>query len=179
MIYFSKNVDNYCIIILCAQSRAYIVFWVNSYCSLCLTVHYSDAIMGATVSKITIVYSNVYSGTDQRKHQSSASLAFVRGIHRWPVNSPHKWSVTRKIFPFDDVTMPIGNGTSTLGNGFPDSKVHGANMGLIWVRQDPGGPHVGPMNLAIWLVGEQSSLTNNRHAITNYFTGVLNTSDRT
>ena len=32
----------------------------------------------------------------------------------------------------------------------PDSKVHGANMGLIWGRQDPGGPHVGPMNLAIW-----------------------------
>ena len=33
---------------------------------------------------------------------------------------------------------------------FPDSKVHGANMGPIWVLQDPGGPHVGPMNFAIW-----------------------------
>ena len=32
----------------------------------------------------------------------------------------------------------------------PDSKVHGANMGFIWGRQDPGGPHVGPMNFAIW-----------------------------
>ena len=32
----------------------------------------------------------------------------------------------------------------------PDSKVHGATMGPIWGRQDPGGPHVGPMNLAIW-----------------------------
>ena len=40
------------------------------------------------------------------KLQSSGSLAFVRGIHRWPVNSPHKWPVTRKMFPFDDVTMP-------------------------------------------------------------------------
>ena len=40
-----------------------------------------------------------------KKHQSSASLAFVRGIHRWPVNSPHKGSVTLKIFPFDDVVM--------------------------------------------------------------------------
>ena len=40
-----------------------------------------------------------------RKHQSSASLALVRGIHRWPVNSPHKWPVTRKMFPFDDVIM--------------------------------------------------------------------------
>ena len=37
--------------------------------------------------------------------QSSASLFFVRGIHQWPVNSPHKWPVTRKMFPFDDVIM--------------------------------------------------------------------------
>ena len=48
---------------------------------------------------------NVCSCADQRKHQSSASLAFVRGILRWPVNSPHKWPVTRKMFPFDDVIM--------------------------------------------------------------------------
>ena len=41
----------------------------------------------------------------QRKHQRSASLTFVRGIHRWPVNSPHKLPVTRKMFPFDDVIM--------------------------------------------------------------------------
>ena len=52
-----------------------------------------------------IVYSTVYSGINQREHQCSASLAFVRGIHRWPVNSPHKWPVTRKMFPFDDVIM--------------------------------------------------------------------------
>ena len=50
-------------------------------------------------------YSTVYSGVDQRKHQSSASLAFVQGIHRGPANSPHKWPVTRKMFPFDDVIM--------------------------------------------------------------------------
>ena len=70
--------------------------------------HYSDVIMDAMTSQITsltIVYSTVYSGTDQRKHQSSASLAFVRGIHRGPVNSPHKWPVTRKMFPFDDVII--------------------------------------------------------------------------
>ena len=56
--------------------------------------------MGAMASQIislTIVYPTVYSGADQRKHQSSASLAFVRRIHRWPVNSPHKWPVTRKM----------------------------------------------------------------------------------
>ena len=64
--------------------------------------------MGAVASQITsltIVYSTVYSDADQRNHQSSASLAFVRGIYRGPVNSPHKWPVTRKIFPFDDVIM--------------------------------------------------------------------------
>ena len=42
---------------------------------------------------------------DQRKHQSSVWLAFVRGIHRWPVNSLHKGPITRKMFPFDDIAM--------------------------------------------------------------------------
>ena len=71
-------------------------------------LHYNDVIMGAMASQITslnIVYSTVYSGADQRKHHSSVSLAFVRGVHRWPVNSPQKWPVTRKMFPFDDVIM--------------------------------------------------------------------------
>ena len=48
---------------------------------------------------------NVCSDADQRKHQSSASLAFVWGNHRWPVNSQHKCPVTRKMIPFDDVIM--------------------------------------------------------------------------
>ena len=64
--------------------------------------------MGTIASQITSlmsVYSAIYSDADQRKHQSSASLAFVRWIHRGPVNSPHKWPVTRKMFPFDDVIM--------------------------------------------------------------------------
>ena len=64
--------------------------------------------MSAMVSQITslmTVNSMVYSGAGQRKHQSSASLAFVRGIHRWPVNSPHKRPVTRRMFSFDDVSM--------------------------------------------------------------------------
>ena len=70
--------------------------------------HYDDVIMGeiaSQITSITIVYSAVYSGSDQSKHQSSASLAFVWGIHRGPVNSPHKWPVTRKMLPFDDVIM--------------------------------------------------------------------------
>ena len=70
--------------------------------------HYSDVIkgsIGSQITSLTIVYSTVYSGADQRKHQSFASLAFVRVIHRWPVNCPHKWPVTRKMFPFDDIII--------------------------------------------------------------------------
>ena len=70
--------------------------------------HCSDVKMGtigSQITSLTIVYSTVYSDADQRKHQSSSSLAFVRGIHRRPVNSPHKWPGMRKMFPFDDVIM--------------------------------------------------------------------------
>ena len=70
--------------------------------------HNNDVIIGAMASQIpnrTIVYSTVYLSADQRKYQSSASLAFVWGIHRWPVNSPHNGPVMRKMFPFDDVMM--------------------------------------------------------------------------
>ena len=72
--------------------------------------HYNDVIIGAMASQITsltIVFSAVYLDTDHRKYQSSASLAFVRGIHRRPVNSPHKWPVMRKMFPFDNVVMLV------------------------------------------------------------------------
>ena len=71
-------------------------------------MHYNDVIMNAMVSQIislVTVYLIVNSGADQRKHQSSASLAFQREIHRWLVNSPHKGPVTRKMFPFNDVIM--------------------------------------------------------------------------
>ena len=57
--------------------------------------------MASQITSLKIVYSTIYSGADQRKHQSSASLAF----DRWPVNSPRKGPVTRKMFPFDDVVM--------------------------------------------------------------------------
>ena len=63
-------------------------------------INYRDAIMGmmaSQISSLVIVNSTVYSGTDQRKYQSSASLAFVRGIHQWPVTSPRKWPVTQKM----------------------------------------------------------------------------------
>ena len=79
------------------------------YCSVMPHgIHYDDVKMGTIASQITsltIVYSTDCSGAYQSKHQSSASLAFVRGIHHGPVNSPHKWPVTRRMCPFDDVIM--------------------------------------------------------------------------
>ena len=59
-------------------------------------IHYRDVIMGAIASAITS-FTIVYSDADKKTHQISAPLAFVRGIHKWPV--------TRKMFPFDDVIM--------------------------------------------------------------------------
>ena len=79
--------------------------------SICMLYHYNDVIMSMMASQITsisIVYSTLCSNADQIKHQSSSmTLAIVRGIHRWLVNSPHKGPVTRKIFPFDDVIMTL------------------------------------------------------------------------
>ena len=57
------------------------------------------------ITSLTIAYSTAYSGTDQREHQSSTSLAICAGNLPWPVNSPHKWPVTQKMFPFDDVII--------------------------------------------------------------------------
>ena len=65
--------------------------------------HCDDVIMSAVASQITsltIVYSTVFSDAGQRKHPSSASLVFVWGIHRWPVNSPHKWPAKGQMFHF-------------------------------------------------------------------------------
>ena len=87
---------------------ATVIALVYTHIYICLRFHYNDVIKGAMASQITsltIVCSNVCSGADQRKYQSSASLAFVWGIHQWPVNFPNKWPVTRKMFPFDDVIM--------------------------------------------------------------------------
>ena len=62
-------------------------------------------VIASQITSLTIVYSTVYSGADERKHQSSLPLALVRVIHWSLVNSPHKGPVTRKMFPFDDVIM--------------------------------------------------------------------------
>ena len=124
-------------------------FFKGYYFDLFQSYHYDDVIMDAIASQIislTIVYSNVYSGADQSKHQSSASLAFVWGIHRGPVNSPHKWPVTRKMFPFDDVIMlcscvqwkavatPLGNPMTPWANSGLVTQCGDIDLGHHWLR---------------------------------------------
>ena len=92
--------------ILCSSTTLTLMLTLCAWCIF--HVHYNDDIMGGIASQITsltIIYSTVYSVAVQRKHKSSATLAFVGEIHRWPVNSPHKWPVTPKMFYFDDVIM--------------------------------------------------------------------------
>ena len=59
--------------------------------------------IASQITGVRFIYWTVCSGAGQRNVESSASLAFVKGIHRWSVNSPHKGPVTRKMLPFDDV----------------------------------------------------------------------------
>ena len=100
----------------CSINQSIMFCVVVGHWQIC-PIHYNDVIMTTIASQITslaVVYSTVYSDADQRKHQSSASLAFVWGIHRGPVNSPHKGPVTRKTFPFDDIIMIcLGHFTDT------------------------------------------------------------------
>ena len=70
---------------------------LQAICGEYSLIDYNDIIMGAMASQITsltIVYSTVYSGADQRKHQSSASLAFARGIHRSPQRASNAENVS-------------------------------------------------------------------------------------
>ena len=144
-----------------------VIWWVLIIIAI-FTYHYCDVIMGTMASQITsltIVYSIVHSDINQRKHQSAASQAFVWGIYRWPVNSPHKRPVTRKMFPFDDVimifmvvlvihmqisTMISWHGTRSALctwkeeiNGFPHmQRASNANLLVITLSAD-GLPHNG------------------------------------
>ena len=72
--------------------------------------------------------STVCSGADQRRHQCSASLAFVRGNHRVPLNSPHKGPVTRKMVPFDDVIMPPMNSPAAEADTYHRNDTHSMKM---------------------------------------------------
>ena len=112
------------------------------------------SVMASQITGVSIVNSTVCSGADQRKHQISSSLAIVREIHRWPVNSPHKGLATRKMFPFDDVIMFVSfiqlvNGIYLLNN-FPE---------LITKLSQSGG-HLTPYPGQVghfdinWLIGQ-------------------------
>ena len=118
----SLNFDNNLFYIILMHDRLCIIMCMNNAMTVenytiweklfFFVDHYDDVIMGAMATQITslaIVYSTVYS--------DSASLAFVRGIHRGPVNSPHKWPVARKMFPFRDVIMVLGHKPETPSNG--------------------------------------------------------------
>ena len=106
----NSTVENLAVMVLNGSFYSAVILKRNIHFNsvFALKNHYDDVTMSPMASQITgltIVYLPVYSGANQRKHRSSASLAFVRGIHRWPLNSLHKGSVTRKIFPFVDVIM--------------------------------------------------------------------------
>ena len=125
--------------------------------------HYCDVIMDAIafqITSLTIVYLTIYSGANQRKDQRSAPLAFVWGIHRWPMNSPHKWSVTRKMVPFDDFIMRV-----------PDLK-----LSCSYLTKKKGTRIAVPTMAAMWLVQyyEKFGLRNERMpcslSITPYIT---------
>ena len=92
---------------------------IKNGCPCIVEIYYDDVIMtmlASQITSLTVVSSIVCSGVNQRKHQSSASLAFVWEIHRGPVNFPHKWPVTRKMFPFDYVIMRCTQGCALVGD---------------------------------------------------------------
>ena len=126
--------------------------------------------MASQITRLTIVYSTVYPDADQRKHQSSVSLAFVRGIHRWPVNSPHKWPVTRKLFPFDDVIMKsilLGGNATRIQDWEATAKI------LQWLPKLDIHPSWGEIDLQ-WSLIENCFIIARYHI---YWYGVIMTSE--
>ena len=118
------------------------------------TEHYNDVIMNAMapqITSLTIVYSTFYSGTYQRKHQSSASLAFVRGIHRWLGNSPHKGPVTRNMSPFDDVIMICSSSRRTHTSPSPHTLHSVSSVRLHAKWQISGRDHSGQKCRFMWV----------------------------
>ena len=107
--------------------------------------HHNDVMMSTMASQITsitIVYSSVYVSADQRKHQSSALLALVRGIHRRPVNSPRKGPVRRKMFPFDDVIMNPPGTHNTTAWEHSTAKSCAYFMGYILTKRTAYGAYI-------------------------------------
>ena len=141
------------------------------------THHYGDVIMGTIASQttsLTIVYSTVYSDADQRKHQSSPSLPFVWGIHRGPVNSPHQWPITRKMFPFDDVIMTLRHtAIHTWAYSHPSPYRYEKTTGLD-INHRTTGKFLSPQDLKhtmdVAILGYHIAKKGIRKARTNYTT---------
>ena len=118
-------------------SRVCAFIWIWKWCDNGATLHrthYSDVILSAIASQLTgvsIIYSTASSDADQRKHQSFASLAFVRVIHRSPVNYPHKRPVTGKMFSLDDVIMQNKHKASIYQSMF-----YSPWLGVMWRHID-------------------------------------------
>ena len=101
------------------------------------------------ITGVSMVCSTVCSGADQRKHQSSASLALMRRIHQWLVNTPHNRPVKWNMFPFDDIIMwnPSSSRTrisvSCLVNHMAADDLAGgqgsSSHGIDWVSLDYSG----------------------------------------
>ena len=97
---------------LCLKFRGFLWIMIEDMQSQALIgfsfIHYSDVIihtMAFQITCVSIICSTVYLGADQRKYKNSVSQAFVRGIHRSPMDSTHEGLTTRKMFPFDDIIM--------------------------------------------------------------------------
>ena len=87
--------------------------------------------MPSQIISVSTVNSTVCSGRDQRKHQSSTSVALVRGIHRWPMDSPHRGPIMRKVFPFNDIIMSLHHYAVLLQSAeLPQLELH-----LQWTQQ--------------------------------------------
>ena len=124
------------------------VWWTRLLSHLLLRFffrHYSDVIMNAMAYQTTgvsMVCLTVCSGTDQRKLRRSASLAFVRGMHQWPVNSPHKLPITRKMFPFYNVIKNFQNPVrlnttlTSVDSAYPRENLFNFDM-IPRIQQDP------------------------------------------
>ena len=101
-------------------------------------------------------------GADQRKHQSSASLAFVRGIHRWPVNSPHKGPVTRKMFPFDDVILGVPHGLFS-GNFHTDLTVVNGRYAPKMTELIPNSKEIVFWNIRVTLANTKTNQSTTKY----------------
>ena len=120
-------------------SRAFrslcVCLWYSPWLITESTAHYNNVIMTTIASQITsltVVYSIIYSGADQRKHQSYAALALCAGNSPGPVNFPHKGPVTRKIFPFDDVIMASSVCGPTFGVFSHTHRGDACDLKSIW-----------------------------------------------